>query len=66
MSLIRAHAAAVRRLHELDPADAGARARCPRHELVKMLNAVHEGVAMEAASVPHDARHALRGRKHGS
>ena len=51
VSLTRAHAAAVRRLHELDPADAGARAvplAC--HELVKMLNAVHEGVAMEAAS----------------
>ena len=51
VSLIRAHAAAVRRLHELDPADAGARAlplAC--HELVKMLNAVHEGVVMEAAT----------------
>lgn len=50
VSLTRAHAAAVRRLHELDPADLGARAvptAC--HELVKMLNAVHEGVAMEAA-----------------
>ena len=51
VSLIRAHAAAVRRLHELDPAEAGARAlplAC--HELVKMLNAVHEGVAMEAGT----------------
>jgi ribosomal RNA-processing protein 12 len=51
VSLTRAHAAAVRRLHELDPADAGARAvPAACHELVKMLNAVHEGVAMEAAS----------------
>ena len=51
ISLTRAHAAAVRRLHELDPADAGARAvPAACHELVKMLNAVHEGVAMEAAS----------------
>ena len=49
VSLVRAHAAAVRRLHELDPADAGARALpAAAHELVKMLNAVHEGVAMEA------------------
>ena len=49
VSLVRAHSAAVRRLHELDPADAGARALpAAAHELVKMLNSVHEGVAMEA------------------
>jgi ribosomal RNA-processing protein 12 len=40
---VRAHASAVRRLHELDPADAGARALpAACHELVKMLNSVHE------------------------
>ena len=50
MSLVRARAAAVRRLHELDPANEGARAiPAACHELVKMLNSVHEGVAMEAA-----------------
>ena len=50
VSLVRAHAAAVRRLHELDPANEGARAiPAACHELVKMLNSVHEGVAMEAA-----------------
>jgi ribosomal RNA-processing protein 12 len=51
VSLVRAHAAAVRRLHELDPAGAGGGALpAAAHELVKMLNSVHEGVAMEAGA----------------
>ena len=50
ISLTRAHCAAVRRLHELDPSDAGAKALpAACHDMVKALNAAHEGVAMEAA-----------------
>ena len=50
ISLTRAHCAAVRRLHELDPSGAGAKALpAACHDMVKALNAAHEGVAMEAA-----------------